>query len=192
MTLSLSGRLVQAEIEAEIARQLDAFEAAAGAPPDHVDGHQHVHVLPGVRGPLLAALARRYPGRRILVRDPRDRPGAMARRGSAAKAAFVAALATGLSAAARRAGCVTNRGFSGFSDFGATPYAVEFPRFLQALGPVPMVMCHPGEGRDPDDPIAARRPEELSVLMADPALPGRIWLPARVTPDAPVDWPVHG
>ena len=41
------------EIRAEIGRQLDRFELACGFPPDHIDGHQHVHVLSGVRQALL-------------------------------------------------------------------------------------------------------------------------------------------
>ena len=58
MRAALAGRLPEAEAADEIARQLAAFEAAFGRPPDFVDGHQHVHVLPGVRSALLAALAR--------------------------------------------------------------------------------------------------------------------------------------
>ena len=33
----------------ELRAQLDAFEDAWGAPPDYIDGHQHVHILPIVR-----------------------------------------------------------------------------------------------------------------------------------------------
>ena len=53
---SLARSLPGAEIAAEIERQLDAFEQAMGAPPDFVDGHQHVHGLHGVREPLLDRL----------------------------------------------------------------------------------------------------------------------------------------
>lgn len=56
---ALSRRLPRDEIEAEIGRQIDAFCDATGAAPTHVDGHQHVHVLPGVRAALFAALAAR-------------------------------------------------------------------------------------------------------------------------------------
>jgi len=38
--------------------QFDAFAAATGTPPRFVDGHQHVHHLPGVRNVVLDALAR--------------------------------------------------------------------------------------------------------------------------------------
>ena len=40
--------------------QFDAFERAWGAPPDHVDGHQHVQQFAGIREALLACIARRY------------------------------------------------------------------------------------------------------------------------------------
>ncbi|MDE3078497.1 MAG: ChbG/HpnK family deacetylase [Paracoccaceae bacterium] len=190
MKLALTGRLMRpemrAEIAAEIARQLVAFEAEAGA-PDHVDGHQHVHVLPGIAGPLLAAIRTRYAGRGVLLRDPHDRLKALIGRGSAVKAAFVGTLATGFAARARAAGAVTTEGFSGYSDFGPVPYAQEFPRFLKALGPRPMVMCHPGLGRDADDPISARREEEFAYLMDLPGLPDRLWHPRR-GPSGQIDW----
>ena len=92
--------LVRTEIRDEIERQLDRFETGLRFPPDHVDGHQHVHVLPAVRGALLDAVARRYGGRPPLVRDPTDRLSASSARSSArAKAIFVGLLATGLSRA---------------------------------------------------------------------------------------------
>ena len=51
------------EIRAEIGRQLDRFEQPRLCAPDHIDGHQHVHVLPGVRQALLETGAQRYPQR---------------------------------------------------------------------------------------------------------------------------------
>jgi len=49
---------------AVIARQLDAFEAHWKAPPDHVDGHQHVQQFAGIREALVQALVDRYGARR--------------------------------------------------------------------------------------------------------------------------------
>ncbi|RVU16147.1 ChbG/HpnK family deacetylase [Methylobacterium oryzihabitans] len=174
MALSLSGRLDRAEILAEIARQCDAFTAAVGRPPDFVDGHQHVHVLPGIRGALLAVLAERRLSGRIWLRDPSDRPGVLLARPSAPKAALVAGLAAGFAAAAARAGFPTNRGFSGFSDFapgGSVPDAFE--RAFARPGPAPVVMCHPGEVDDEVralDPVVESRPLELAYL-ASPRFP---------------------
>ncbi len=53
---------------AVIERQLDAFEAHWQAPPDHVDGHQHVHQFAGIREALVQALVARYgTGHRSIV-----------------------------------------------------------------------------------------------------------------------------
>ena len=40
--------------------QLDAFEQAMGTPPDFIDGHQHVHQLPGLRTAMLEEMQSRY------------------------------------------------------------------------------------------------------------------------------------
>jgi predicted glycoside hydrolase/deacetylase ChbG (UPF0249 family) len=49
-----------AQTRAVIERQLDAFEAQWKAPPDYVDGHQHVQQFAGIREALVQALVRRY------------------------------------------------------------------------------------------------------------------------------------
>ena len=46
--------LVAREVEA----QIDAFVAAFGRPPDFVDGHHHVHLLPRISEAVLAAIKR--------------------------------------------------------------------------------------------------------------------------------------
>lgn len=58
---ALSAAEVAAALAAEVARQLDAFDAMLGRAPDFIDGHQHVHQLPVVRDALLAELTRRWP-----------------------------------------------------------------------------------------------------------------------------------
>jgi predicted glycoside hydrolase/deacetylase ChbG (UPF0249 family) len=165
------------EIRQEIDRQLDAFESAAGRPPDFVDGHQHVHVLPGIRGPLLAALAERGWIGRLWLRDPSDRLGAILRRRVATpKALVVAGLSQGFRRAARRAGFALNEGFSGFSPFDpARDVAADFERFFQDLGRRPVVMCHPGH-IDAElhglDPVITTRTREYDYLASEdlPAL----------------------
>lgn len=162
------GQEVGEEVGEEIGRQLDAFSAALGREPDFVDGHQHAHVLPVVRGALLAALGRRRLHGRPWIRDPADRPAAiLARRLAAPKALVVALLARGFGEAVRRAGFGTNRGFSGFSPFDPTrPVGPDMARFLSRLGASPLVMCHPGgPGGDPGgDAIAAARIAEYAYL----------------------------
>jgi predicted glycoside hydrolase/deacetylase ChbG (UPF0249 family) len=187
------GLLDGREIAAEIERQLDRFETGLSFPPDHVDGHQHAHVLPGVRGVLLAILARRYAGRPPLLRAPADRPAAIRARGIAAsKALAVSALASGLARAAERRGLPVNDGFAGVSDFDVElPYAEELERAFVSPGRRHLVMCHPGH---PDaelaglDPVVERRRMEYEALMRDPDLPERIWRPSRPADGPPVAW----
>jgi predicted glycoside hydrolase/deacetylase ChbG (UPF0249 family) len=178
------------EIAGEIQRQIDRFEAAAGVPPDFIDGHHHVHALPGVRAALVEVLRRRFPSGGPLIRDPADDSLAIIRRRLVARKALAAAmLAFGFRQLVTRAGFATNRGFSGYSTFGAVPYAREFETFLIAPGERPMIMCHPGLPDDElgtADEIAARRPEEHGVLLARPGLPELIW---HVTGRDPAGFP---
>jgi predicted glycoside hydrolase/deacetylase ChbG (UPF0249 family) len=193
LLVAFAGRIDTAEVAGEIERQLDRFEAGAGAPPDYVDGHEHVHVLPGIRHALFAVLARRYPGWRLLVRDPSDRLAAiLARKTVRPKALFVSMLARGLRDGAERRGLATNIGFSGFSSFGRLPFGAELDTNLRARGPCHIVMCHPGLGDRGDsqgDPIAARRAEEYAVLAGRPDLPAIVWRPVRSPETGQIAWP---
>jgi chitin disaccharide deacetylase len=190
---ALLGRLDRQEIGAEIGRQLDRFEQGMHAPPDHIDGHQHVHVLPGVRNVLLETVAKRYPNRPPLIRDPSDRPADIVGRGLAApKALFIAGLALGLAHTARSKGLPTNDTFSGVSRFDmAQPYADELKAAFTRAGRRHLVMCHPGH---PDaelanlDPVVGRRRMEYDALMRDPDLPSRIWRPSRAADGPPISW----
>ena len=178
----LTGWLREAreEIAAEIARQLDRFEDAAGMPPDFVDGHHHVHIFQPVRTALIAALAARYPGRPPLVRNPGDRiDRILRRRGFMVKAAGIALHARGLAADLAAAGLPSNDGFSGFSAFNpATPYADELAVALRAPGPRHLMMCHPGHV-DPllvaRDSVTDRREAELATLRDQRDVGNWVW-----------------
>jgi predicted glycoside hydrolase/deacetylase ChbG (UPF0249 family) len=166
------GRLPLEEIAGEIGRQLDAFAMALGRPPDFADGHNHVHLLPGVRAALMRAVARRAPG--AWVRDAADRLGAILRRGvSVRKALMVRGFSLGFGAAARRHGLATNEGFSGFSPFDQRTEAEAhrlFDAALTALGPRPLVMCHPGypdEALRALDSVVGTRAVELAYLGSE-------------------------
>lgn len=190
---ALLRRLDPGEIANEIIRQLEAFESALGFPPDHIDGHQHVHALPIIRSSLLTALA--HCGRDIkpLVRDPADRWSTIvARKQAAIKATAVAVLTAGFGAMVRRQGYPTNRGFSGFSAFDTgRSYADEITAALRFPGRFPIVMCHPGY---PDaelaalDPITVRRRQELDALRAMPNLSEMIWHAQRPAEGPTIDW----
>ena len=163
------------EIEAEIRRQIEAFADAAGRLPDYIDGHQHVHVLPGVRRALFHALDHVWPkggvGPRPWLRDPADTPGRIIARGIAAqKALTVAALSLGFRQLAHRHGFTTNHGFAGFSAFDpARDYREDFSTYIAVPGHAHLVMCHPGfiddELRDVDS-VLETRPLELEFLLS--------------------------
>ena len=168
-------RQASREIEAEIRRQIEAFAEHAGRLPDYVDGHQHVHVLPGVRRALFHALEHFWPkshsGPRPWLRDPADTPGRIVARGVAAqKALTVAALSLGFRQLARRHGFATNHGFAGFSAFDpARDYGGDFSTYTAVPGDAHLVMCHPGFVDDAlraVDSVLDTRPLELEFLLS--------------------------
>ncbi|MCZ8375069.1 MAG: ChbG/HpnK family deacetylase [Beijerinckiaceae bacterium] len=169
---AVAGALPLDAIMREIEAQLDAFEQAMGMRPDFIDGHQHVHALPGIRRALLAVLARRYPGREPWIRDPGDSPAAIRARGRfARKARLLALLAGPFSRRMAEAGFRLNRGFAGYSAFDpAADYGADFASYLVAPGPAHLVMCHPGEVDDALralDPATDSRLTELAFFRSD-------------------------
>jgi predicted glycoside hydrolase/deacetylase ChbG (UPF0249 family) len=149
-------------IEAEIDAQLDRFERVARSPPDFVDGHQHVHQLPVVRDALLAALQRRYGRDLPWVRNT------VPLRPRGAKSLVIAGLGgVALRRVLRRRGIRHNRDFAGvYSLSPAAPYRALVRSWLGSVDDGALLMCHPGEGGDRDDPIAAARVAELAYLAA--------------------------
>lgn len=154
------GRLPLGEIAAEITRQIDAFARHFGRMPNYVDGHQHVHILPGIRNALLRVLAGQGLSGRLWLRDPGDRIDAILARPIRGKALAVAVLAAGFAAQANDAGFAINDGFAGFSNFDpAGDYAALFAASLRSPGPRHLVMCHPGYA---DEALARLDPATLS------------------------------
>jgi predicted glycoside hydrolase/deacetylase ChbG (UPF0249 family) len=167
--------LEEAILRDEVRAQLDAFEDVWGCPPDFVDGHQHVHILPGIRGVLLGELQLRYdrnPARPVYLRSCADSVWRIVRRGGeSSKALVLHSLSTGFARAARAEGFATNDGFSGLHDFsGREPFGSLMRRFLGFLGPLPLLHVHPGfvdaELRSLDT-LTAQREVELAYLASD-------------------------
>jgi len=154
-------RLDLQRVRAQIRAQFDAFEDTLGRPVDHVDGHQHVHQLPGIREALLEELARR-PGPRPWLRSTRHAPGL------AFKPRLLQALGqTPLAQRARAAGYVQNRRLLGVYDFGgdALRYRARLRQWLAVAQDGDLLMCHPSAGAgDAADAIRAARQHEYAVL----------------------------
>jgi predicted glycoside hydrolase/deacetylase ChbG (UPF0249 family) len=169
----LQGLLVRAHLHAlplaalrdEITAQLDAFMRVTGAPPRFIDGHQHVHALPGVRELVLEAIERLAP--RPAVRNT----GRVLGPHHAFKRAVIARSGgRALHGELVRRGLKHNPALTGVYDFGTVDYG-ELVR--DWLGNVPLegalLFCHPGAatGLDAADPIAPARPRELAYLAGD-------------------------
>jgi predicted glycoside hydrolase/deacetylase ChbG (UPF0249 family) len=165
------GLLPTARLRAEIDAQLDAFTAVVGRGPTHVDGHQHVHQLPGVRDLLVDALERRAGnGPRPWLRRTR------APHGSPLKAHVIAGLGDrALARLAAAHGLRQNHRLLGVYDFrgDAADYAARLARWLDQATDGDLLMCHPSRAVPaPGDPILAARTAEAAVLCSDawPAL----------------------
>ncbi len=190
---SVLRRLEEGEIAEEFDRQRTAFEAEIGFPPDHIDGHQHVHALPVVRNAILSVVRQRY-GRsavKPLLRDPADTPlRIFVRGGHAAKASVLSFLSAGFGRAAARSGFPSNDGFSGVTSFSATNVEADFSSACMARSPHHMVMCHPGF-LDAElmrlDAIAPRRLAEFKFLSSG-GFDVPLWSPRRTNMGKPVDW----
>jgi predicted glycoside hydrolase/deacetylase ChbG (UPF0249 family) len=189
---ALSGRISTAEIAAEVSRQITRFETEVGFAPDHVDGHQHVHALPGIRRGFLLALQLRFPRGGPLVRNPAAQWRAAKTYNGALKAMVLAALAKGFKQACRAKGFATNSSFSGVSSFSRdVPFADELQLALAPGSKRHLVMCHPGHA-DAElsrlDPIVMRREDEFAALMSNDALPGILWRPERAADGPAIHW----
>jgi predicted glycoside hydrolase/deacetylase ChbG (UPF0249 family) len=159
------------EIGREIAAQIDAFAQAFGRFPDFIDGHQHVHVLPGLRQTLFDTLESKGLVGKLWLRDCGDRPiRILARKTQIKKALAITWLARGFATEARVRGFAVNEGFAGFSAFSeARDYAVDFSNYLAAPGAAHLVMCHPGHVDDELtrlDPVTQTRERELAFLLS--------------------------
>ncbi len=164
MRRSLFGGLAAADITREVEIQLDRFEAGFGAAPDFVDGHQHVHAFPGVRGPLIAVLARRYGPNPPWIRVPRP---PLVGHDAPAKALVLRAMGRGFGRALDRAGLPRSRHFAGLYSLSAS---ADFGRlmagWLRGLPTGALVMCHPGRAGDDVDLDTVRAAE--AAYLAGP------------------------
>lgn len=158
----LNGPTARAEIRDELSRQIAAFTDAWGGAPDYIDGHQHVHQLPGVRDAMVEALAA-LPGAYVrLCGEPVT--AVLRRRVAVPKTLLIGGLGGGLARMVRARGIPANDRFAGVYDFtGSRPFAELMPRFLEGIGGRTLVMVHPGlpdeELRRVDSLVEPRRAE---------------------------------
>jgi len=144
-------------------RQFQEFEHAFQRAPDFVDGHQHVHQLPGIRDALLDLLERRYGASRPAVRST------VPARWRGVKPAVIAALGGRTLHRRLLAGrYATNTDFDGVYGFDAAlPYRSRMQAWLTRIEDSGLIMCHPADAIEVGDPIATARVVESKYLGSD-------------------------
>lgn len=174
LATALARRLPTAAVAAEWRAQLDAFVDACGRLPDHVDGHQHVHHLPGVREAVLATLD-------ALPTPPTVRStGHLAGPGGHLKQRVIEATGgRALDDALRARRWPRNPVLLGA--YGLRPDA-DYPALMRAWlalavarapaadpadPKAPLLFCHPATSAPPDDPIGPARLREFAWLAGD-------------------------
>jgi len=142
LATGLLARLDPGALRAEAASQFDAFRTAFGRPPDFVDGHQHVHLLPQVGDALLDVMRAAAPT--AWIRQC-GRVSQRSRRWDDPKGLLLAVLSRRLRARSAACGIPTNPAFAGTYRFTrAAGYDALFASFLEGLPDGGLVMCHPG------------------------------------------------
>ena len=158
-------RLPRGEVRQEVHAQLKAFTALHGGPPQFVDGHQHVHHLPGLREIMLDMVEHVQPLPAVRSTAHVLGPGAPLKRLLIER---TGGRALGRELAARV--MPHNPVLLGAYDFVTTDYRGLMQRWLDALpAEGGLLFCHPGEraSGDPPDAIAAARGRELRYLGSD-------------------------
>ncbi len=178
-----------AALASEVQAQVAAFSAATGGSPRYLDGHQHVHHLPGIRDIVLGTAARMRPAPAI------RNTGRVLGPGSGVKRWLIEN--TGGQALTReltRRGLAHNPALLGAYDFQDLNYRGRMQGWLAALpAEGGLLFCHPGEviGGDPPDAINPARARELAYLESDAFLVdraaanvrlGRVWQKAQAAP----------
>ena len=164
------GRMPLPALTEEWRAQWDAFTDATGRPPDFVDGHQHVHHLPGVREIVVAAA--RHGG--VAVRNT----GHVGGPGFAGKRWLIEHTGgRGLQRALRAGALPHNDLLLGVYGFRQPDYRSLMRGWLAACpARGALLFCHPGASdgdaartpaRADPDPIAAARAREACYLASD-------------------------
>jgi predicted glycoside hydrolase/deacetylase ChbG (UPF0249 family) len=162
---SLFGHLDLKKIEMTLNKQLDAFESFFGKAPDFVDGHQHVHMFPGIRHVVLNTLNQRYDKR------PYIRVASVPLFGHDAflKALTLRSLSLGFKKQLLVQGFPFPKHFAGLYSLNPKAnYTKLMKGWLKHAKDDTLIMCHPGlEGSINEDFITLTRVNELHFLRSE-------------------------
>jgi predicted glycoside hydrolase/deacetylase ChbG (UPF0249 family) len=165
------GRIAPGEVEIELRAQIERV-IGAGLAPCHLNGHQHLHVLPGVFG-VVVRLALEY--RIPYVRIPDDRPRSAVFRPRQMAVLGLGRLARRAARQARGAGLRVNDRTIGVMQAGHLgPATLE--RLVDAVEGTTELVAHPGV----DDAALGRQYrwgyqwEAETSALCDPAIARRL------------------
>jgi predicted glycoside hydrolase/deacetylase ChbG (UPF0249 family) len=168
---SYLGLLSANQVNLAFEHQLDQFEAIFKRPPDFIDGHLHVHQLPGIRAPLLRVLKRRYTGSLPWLRDTRPNAGVsrnmpLWQRFKAQVIGFLGA--SSLISEAKKLDFISNQGFVGAYDFSRPhpPFEDMLRLWLPTLKTGGLLMMHPSQAVLSNDPMGPSRVQEYALLAS--------------------------
>jgi hypothetical protein len=158
------------EIVPQVAEQYQLFVQKSGRRPDCIDGHLHLHQLPGVREGLVDFVLSLPPDSRPYVRNTQLPVGEIRRRKLPwTKAGFIGAFGSRMKRALSAAGIPTNDGFAGIYPFKKwRRYPEYLPKFADCLSqPNGILVVHPGRQED-------WRRQEFESLREFPPAAGRL------------------
>lgn len=173
MRRALLGGFDPVAARAVIDHQLDRFEQHWQAPPDYVDGHQHVQQFDGIRQALVQALAQRY-GQ--TPQRPYLRVSKAPRGQADLKAWVIAAMgASALEKIAARLGVARATALLGIYSFDGdeVAYGHAMAQWLAQAPRGSIIMCHPARAAEAGDEIGAARAREFAYLSG-PAFPAAL------------------
>jgi predicted glycoside hydrolase/deacetylase ChbG (UPF0249 family) len=156
------------EIAGELERQIAIFLRVMGRMPGYIDGHRHVHLLPGVRE-IVVRVAKPIGAYVRSACEPIGR--GLVRRPSPVEAAYLSWSSGPLQRLADERRVVTNHGFRGARTFKEPEsYRALFRRMIEGASAGCLIMCHPGYADDilsQRDGILEPREDELHYLASD-------------------------
>jgi predicted glycoside hydrolase/deacetylase ChbG (UPF0249 family) len=168
MWRSFTGGFAAERVREAMERQFDAFEKVWQAPPDHLDGHQHIQQFDGLRQVLCEVLSRRYgrssqkPWLRISQTNQAGLKGALIS-WMGAKSLQDWTLVENWPVVTPLLGVY---GFEGTVD--------DYARCMQGwlreasqLQTTALVMCHPARQAEAGDAIGNARANEFAYLSSD-------------------------
>lgn len=167
--LSFLRKLPLVEIETELHAQIEKFIAAYGKFPSHIDGHHHIHILPGIRD-IVLNLYKAY-NNFVPIRSCCNSIGnILLYSESKFKSLIINFLGKTLKRKLIKEKISTNRYFSGIYNFNLDKksYGEMFKNFLKSLDDDNVIMCHPGlsdEILSKMERINIQREEELKYLL---------------------------